>query len=1114
MPDHEYDLQYSKPLYRDSRPLCRPSIGALRDHSSVGIALVFLCIGAVLMSSATAQIVDTARISGVIRDSSGARISSATVSFRNQATGSSFGLRSNSEGLYITPPLAPGDYELKVQAVGFSSLIQQVHLELAQRASVDFTLNVGPTNETVEVRAPAPLLESESSTLSNERTEVDVVNLPLNGRNFAKLMGLTAGVVATNTQFQGLLALAGARGDTSYSVNGLRSEENHFLIDGISDNENHNGLGVIIFPPVDAVQEFRQETSVADARYGHGGGGTINLIFKSGTSKYHGSLFEFLRNADLDARNFFDKSKPAFHLNQFGATFGGPIGNRKDPHTFFFVDGEGTRRDQGLTYVSTVPTPAMRGGNFSQLPQVLLDPTSQVPLAGGGFSRSPFRGNVVSPGLIDPVGLKLIGLYPLPNLPGVANNFLYQPSYRVTSDQGDLRLDHRFSDVDDGFVRYGQARADITQPGRLPAPAVGGAVSGFLNEPSLQAVLSETHTFAPRTVNTARFGWSRVHIQATDIDQNQPYAQEIGIPGSNIPGDPVTYGLPNITITGAASLGSFGNLPAIIVTNNYQFDENLSMVRGGHTIQIGGDFTRLQYNVFQTANLRGSMSFTTAYTSNPTSPAGTGLGLADLLLGKPISGSLQYMDGTRGMRRSDLSVFVQDDYKVNGRLTLNVGVRYENYIGYPWTEVANRAYQFVPPSGVVQVGTNAVPRSGVAARNFNFMPRVGLAWRVTSKTVARAAYGIFYSAPQIGFGINIAANPPNVINTAYANNQFDFGNATPASQGFARPSTGTVIGSALSAVDPNEHMPYTQQWNLTVSHELTAATLVSAAYVGTVGTHLQGWININQPVPGLTPLAQRRPYPLFQSIMGVACVDTSRYHALQLTFEQRPSRGLSFNTSYTWSHALDDSSVNASSLQPFMDTYNRRLDYGNADFDIRHRLVASATYLLPFRASGWLRHAIEGWQLNGILSLYTGLPFTVQSATNTLNIGANSRASYAGAGDGNLPGGARSIQHWFNVASFSAPPLLQFGDVGRNTLRGPGTHQLDFSVFKNFRFREGSMPSLQVRGEAFNLTNTPQFNNPAATIGATGAGTVASSGSFSTFQRLSREVQLALKLYF
>lgn len=1072
----------------------------------------FLFLTALLASGAAAQIVDTGRISGIVQDSSGARIASAKISVRSETTGSAIALLSSNEGAYVTPPLPPGDYELKVGAIGFSPLILHVHLEVAQHASVPVTLNVGAASEALEVKGAAPLLEAESSTLSNERTETAVKNLPLNGRNFAELMGLTAGVINVHTQLTGILPLAAERGDTSYSVNGLRAEENHFLIDGISNNDNHVGLGLIVYPPMDAVQEFRMETSVADARYGHGGGGTVNLIVKSGTSRYHGEVFEFLRNSDLDARNFFDKSRPGFRMNQFGATFGGPVRPGKDPRTFFFADYEGNRTDQALTYVSTVSTQAMRTGDFSRVPQRLYDPASQVPLAGGGFSRSLFTGNIIPDSRMDPVGANLIGLYPLPNLPGIANNYLYQPSHIVTYDEGDFRLDHRFSNSDSAFFRFSEAYADIFQPGSLPPPAAGGNISGAINQPSYQAVLGETHTFAPTTVNIARFGWSRVEIRGTDINQSQPYAQQIGIPGSNIPGDPATYGLPYILVTGAAALGSTA-LPATIVNNNYQFDENLSLTRGRHLIQVGGDFMRLQYNVFQTSNRRGMMRFTTDYSSNPASSDGTGLGLADLLLGKPIAGSLQFIDGSRGLRRSDLSVYLQDDYKITEKLTLNLGIRYENYIGYPWKEVHNRAYNFAPPSGVVQVGTNGVSRSGIPARNLNFMPRAGVAWRIAPRTVLRAAYGIFYSAPQIIGLSSTLMNPPALISTSYTNDPLDFIGATPASAGFSRSTT--VLGSALNAIDPEMRLPYTQQWNASIQHQVTSGTLLSATYVGTAGTHLQGVININQPTPGLTQLPQRRPYPLFQNISEVANVETSRYHALQLTAEQRLAHGLSFNGSYTWSHGLDYLSTYVVPVTvPFMDTYNRRLDYGNADFDVRHRVVASFTYLLPFRTSGRLRQAVEGWQFNGILSLYSGLPFTVVSATNTLNIAASSRASYTGIGDGSLPARQRSLQEWFNVAAFSAPASLAFGNVARNSLAGPSTTQLDFSAFKSFFFKKESTRALQFRAETFNLTNTPQFNNPVSTIGAPGAGAITSAGSPGTFQRLSREVQLALKLYF
>lgn len=564
-------------------------------------------------------------------------------------------------------------------------------------------------------------------------------------------------------------------------------------------------------------------------------------------------------------------------------------------------------------------------------------------------------------------------------------------------------------------------------------------------------------------------------------------------------------------VTGAATLGSTA-LPATVITNNFQFDENLSLVRGRNMIQVGGDLIRRQYNVLQTAIPRGMMRFSTDYSSNPSAAAGTGLGFADLLMGRPIQGSLLFADGTRGLRRSDVSAYVQEDYKIN-KLTLNLGVRYENYLGYPWKETHDRQYNFAPLPGVVQVGTNGTPRSGLAGRNRNFMPRAGLAWRFHSRMVLRAAYGMFYSAPQIIHLSGLASNPPELISASYTNDQFNFPGATPASAGFIR--SHAVAGSALNALDPDSRLPYTHQWNAGVQRQLGSATLVSAAYVGTAATHLQGVININQPTPGITPIPTRRPYPAFQDIREIADVETSRYHALQLTAEQRLADGLSFNASYTWSHTLDYASTGITPTLPaFMNTYNRRLDYGNADFDARHRLVASATYVLPFKTSGYRRQVVSGWQLNGILSVYTGLPFTVQSAANSLNIASSSRLSYAGNGDGSLPESARTLYRWFNTADFSAPAPLQFGNVGRNTLAGPGTKQLDFSVFKNFAFQEGSARSLQFRAEAFNMTNTPQFNNPVATVGAPGAGAIISAGSPNTFQRVSREVQLALKLYF
>ena len=1077
------------------------------------IVLLFAALLAVPV--AESQNVDTGLITGEVHDVSGGVINGVSVNLKNAATGLSSQTVTDSHGLFVSPPLAPGDYEVEVQLTGFNTERERLTLEVAQRASISFVLSPGSTSNTVDVVATAAQLETESSSLSNVRTETAVQNLPLDGRNFANLMGLAAGATPAQTQITGQMALSEVRGATGYSVNGLRMEENHILLDGISDSENHNGLGIVLFPPLDAVEEFREETSVPDARFGRGGGGTVNLVFKSGTSQFHGELFEYLRNSDLDARNFFDKSTIApFKNNQFGGTFGGPLQRGSDPQTFFFLDYQGTRTRQGLTFVDTVPTEAYRQGNFAGGAEIFNPLTTTA--SGTSYTRLPFANNVIPANLINPVSLNLINLYPLPNLPGTANNYVYSPVRSADEDEFDVRVDRRFSQADNGFIRYSQARDLIYQPGPLPAPAVGGVISGISQEPSKQAVISENHVFSPAIVNTFRVGWSRIAITTTDANAGNPLASKLGIPGSNVPGDPLTDGLPLITIAGATTLGSAGNLPALIVTNNYQVDDNISLSLGKHTLQIGGQFQRLQYNLFQVSNLRGTMAFTTAYTSDPSHLAGTGIGLADLLLGAPVSGSLQYLDGDRGFRQSQLAFFIQDDYRVTDKLTVNLGLRYENYLGWPWEEVNHRAYAFIPSNGgsVAQVGTDGIPVSGVNNNSLNFMPRVGLAYKLHPKTVFRAAYGIFYSAPQLPLTVNPAGNPPEIVSTAFTNNQYSYGTASLISDGFSHPAVGSPLGSALTYIPVKTPLPMTQQWNAAIQHQLTGSTLITIAYAGTSGTHLEGSNNLNQPVPGNTSIISRRPYPLYTTINEIEDTASSKYNGLQVSGERRLSAGLTFQISFVYSHALDYISENpGAGGASFLDSYNHKYDYGNSDFNIPRRLSASWNYLLPFKQAGFLKWVVNGWQLNGILSIYDGLPFTVLSATNTLNTGATSHAEYVGSTGGALPSGQQSVAHWFNVAAFTTPPLLQFGDVGKNSLGGPPTRQLDASLFKNFKIGEGEK-NLQFRTEVFNVFNTAQFNNPASTIGAAGVGTITSAGSPYTLQRLSREIQFALKFSF
>lgn len=1060
--------------------------------------------------------VDTGVIMGEVRDNTGALVPNASVTLQNEATGITQTTVTNPTGVYVSAPLHPALYKVQIAMVGFQTSAKTVQLDLAQRAVVDFVLTVGSVSESVEVQAVAPVLQTEDSTISNLRSEKTIKGLPLNGRNFAQLIGLSAGAMPAQTQQSGS-PLTMKRGVTGYAVNGQRLQGNNFLIDGLNNNENHNGLGILIFPPLDAIQEFRVESSVANAQFGHGGGGTINLTFKSGTKSFHGGVFEFFRNSALDAKNFFDSPKspiPPFKQNQFGGTLGGRfIPWEKDPKTFFFVDYEGQRVRQAQTLISSVPTSAFRAGDFAAAPQKIYDPLTQMQ-SGNTFTRQQFPGNRIPTSRLDRVGQNILNLYPLPNLgAGISNNFLYNPLRSINADAFDVKIDRQFSEHDTVFGRFSQSLNDLVEPSQLPAPAVGNGpgVPGPTSQPVHQAVLSATHVFSANRINEARYGFTRLNLRSLNLNYGQNVSQQIGIPGANVPGDILTSGLTIFNINGFQGLGDNGFSPAIIISQNLEVNDNFTWIRGRHTIKYGGGIARREYNAFQSDTLHGTMSFGTAYSSNPAAPQGTGSGAADVLLGKPGSGLIRYLTGTRGFRRSELAFYVQDDFRLNARLTFNLGLRYENCLGCPWNEVNNRQYQFLPATGTLaRVGRNGVPGNGVNGQNKNFGPRAGFAFQIHPKTVLRAGYGIFYSYPLLDITRNLSSNPPEFIASSFTNNQFDYPSARPASAGFDRPAAGNTFGTPINAINATDPTPYIQQWNAALQRQFPRALSLTIAYVGTKGTHLESQYDLNQPVPGITPVTQRQPYPQFQGIRLSSNRESSIYHGLQVTGERRFGQGLTMLLAYTYSHAIDE---NSGDFQSPMNVRAFRLDRGNADHDVRHRFTASASYALPFHpANVLLRQAIAGWQVNGILSWYGGLPFSVGSSTNTLNIGSGTRADRICTGD--LPSSERTFQRWFNTSCFTAPGPQLFGNGGRNILRGPGTKQLDFSLFKDFPFNEDGARRLQFRAEAFNLTNTPQFNNPGATAGAAGAGVISSAGSPLTLQRTPRQLQLALKLYF
>ena len=1083
----------------------------------------------VLASTLTAQIVETGVITGVVRDNSGAIILKAHVALRNDSTGLTTNTETDSQGIFVSPPLHPGNYSLEIEAPGFKTEVEHVRLEVGQRVSADAALVVGAAAQTVEVQAAGELLETESSSVGNLRSEEAVRDLPLNGRNFNELFSLGAGVIPTTTQSVSI-PYTQQRGPSYFAINGSRPQENRTLLDGIGDQENHNSM-TALFPPIDAIQEFSEETDDADARYGRGNGGTINAVIKSGTNQYHGEGFEFLRNTALDARNYFNipkagptGQKAALRQNEFGVTFGGPVFYKQaNPKTFFFADYAGKRFAQGQTNVESVPVVNITSAGYDFTDYFLQNPNLVIknPL---NKTITYTKNNPVipanTPGL-DQTGINILNFYQKYAQPNygsanaVANNFFYGPLLIINEDDFDVKIDRKFTEKDSAFLRYSQGHDIFSQPGILPTPLVGDVICGPASDPAHQAVLSETHVFSPTILNTARYGWTRFFVYAKNWDAGLNLASptNLNIPGVDFANNPLSDGLPVITFNGSTAIGDAGNSPTNIGTNNYQWDDDLTLVRGKHSLDLGFDLIRLEYNMFQTGAEHGSEAFGTRY---------TGLAWSDLLFGAPTSGSYSFPSEV-GLRQSDLSFYAQDNYKVSNRLTLNLGVHYENFLGWPWTEVHNKEYAFVPSISTTtleQVGSSGVPKSGLSGNNANFAPRVGAAYKVSNKTVFHAGFGIYYAAPDVGNSSTLSANVP-VDDYWVFNNSATFGaatNGTPfnyARYGYVH--TTVTSGSGLQpntpafAVNPSDKTPYTEQWHAAIEQQIPFSTVLKFAYVGTKGTHLDNFRDINAGQLGLngaTTVSAVRPYPFFAQISELETRQVSSYNAVQVTAERR-AHGLSFLGSYTYSHALDEGSAESASVT---NPYDLRYDYGNADYNVPNRFVASSNYQLPFKGSGVLGPLERGWQVNAIAQFFDGLPFSVASGT-ALGDGLSPRAQLLpGFGNGSLPKGQRTLGKWFNTAAFAVPTAGTWGNSGRNILQGPGTKSVDFSLFKDTHLTESKV--LQLRAEAFNLANTPQFNNPAATANTAAIGTISSAAAESTFQRTERQIQFAAKITF
>jgi hypothetical protein len=1159
-------------------------------------SLFFFC------ANANAQ-KDTGNIVGVVRDSGGGVIPGAKVTVTDVERGTNFETVTDGTGNYVVGPLKVGRYTITVEKPNFKTAVAgPVQLDVQGRVEANVKLEIGQISQRVEVTVQNPLLETETSTMGQVMDKERIETLPLNGRNFAQLAQLGVGVVPSEP---------GSRvsGTFGFSVDGARSLQNNFLLDGIDNNSNLgdvlNESSYVIQPPIDAIEEFKVQTNDYSAEFGRGNGAILNAVIKSGTNGYHGDVFEYLRNDVFDASPFFIvDSKPSYKQNQFGATFGGPI--RKDK-TFFFGDYEGFRLSKGLPQTTTLPDQSMVGGDFSELltntPAIAIDPNSGQPNGAVAFdcSGNPTFGgeifnarltqvvpttvhnpsglcgvpiavngtgtptNVFPNGSVDPLAARLAALIPAPNSDNPGFNFIALPVRTETRNNFDVRIDHTFSTKDSIFGRFSYE----DQPSFIPSPFNnvldgGGFFDGHEDFSYRSAAVSETHVLDSSHVNEFRFGYNRINAHRFQNNFNENVSSELDFPG--VPFEPGTNngGLPSITFSdgSAPELGSSGFLPSVEKQNSYVITDNFTWIKGRHSLKFGTELRFEQFSIFQPSQSRGAVDFGTAFTDNPAAPGTGGDGFASFLLGISDGGSIVNLHNVQYSRQI-YAGFVQDDFKASSRLTINMGLRYELYTTVKAANNEQANFDFgcgclIVPTGQTAVLTPtlatqiSIERNGspglVSPTLHNFAPRLGLAYKISDKLVLRSSYGIFYGGQENGPYSNPSPgfNPPFFVTQSF--NQ-------PCTQNSANPNPGQVDCSipgfnslqqgfpanaltdpntpTLFSISPTIRTPFMQQWFLGFQYELPANTVAEVSYVGSHGSNLFGLFNGNQAVPtadSSIPLAVRRPDPNID-----AGIDTlrsnlfSNYNGLQVRLEKRFSNGLQFEAAYTYSHALDDASnasLGSQNQGDFRLQTDPQLEYGNADFDIRHRFVFSYVYDLPFGkdqkfggdATGVKNQLIGNWQIVGIVSAQTGNWFTpTDDLVNTSNSDCGgavfncARPNVAGN-----PNGAHCLPGTlFNTCAFVANTVQgTFGDAGRNIIRGPGLQNWDISFIKQFPVHEEM--HFEFRAEFFNIWNHPNltFADETTTNENFSIERGASQFGFPTASHDPRLIQFALKFYF
>jgi outer membrane receptor protein involved in Fe transport len=1101
--------------------------------------------------------VTTGTIVGSVADSSGAVMPNAEITVVHQGTSESRRVRTNERGEFVVPYVRIGEYSITAETSGFRPETQTgITVQVDQTVKIAFTLQVGAVAEKVEVSSAAPLIDAATSSLGQVIGNRKILDLPLNGRNTFAL-----GLLAGNT-----IPMQGMGTNLPFVTGGGRFALNDVLLDGVDNNTGVTGTaqgrnGIAYTPSVDAVEEFKVKTNNFSAEFGRSAGGVISATIKSGTNDLHGSGWEFVRNEKFDANNFFSNAggvqRQPFKQNQFGFTLGGPVEIPKlyngRNHTFFFGDFEGTRRrTSASSNVFDIPPMDFRSGDFSAYRPGIFDPRARRIGPNGSVISTPLPQNKMPASLLNPSSVAVLGLLPPPNFgaPGAqSRNYLRIAPAPYNNNQFDAKIDHRLNDRDTLSARFSLADPLTRGAGSFDG-FIGGGSSTTRNVRSL--AFSEIHIFSPSVVNEFRAGYSRHNSSILDNDTaagiafaNKNNIAMFPFPLLNFPSIAFSY---SGQVSGSGQFsGLGGSAPDLEIENTFQLMDSVSITRGNHTFKTGADVRRFR---FDSISGGGTVVYGSIFSSS-SDTAGSGAPLADFLFGYPSS-----LDGKQLLdwaRQRDLyaGFFFQDDWKVSPRLTINAGVRYDLYT-QP-VDARDRGGVFDPATGrIVVAGKDGFSRALVRADHNNFAPRLGFAFSASPKFTIRSGAGIFFARREQNAGVSLigsnipntpvavfpavsagsTVSPPATINTPIRLDQIDASltGVTPANPVSFQIRTPDLLNS------PD---PYVAQWNFSLQYALHRDLMIETSYSGAKGTKLMSRRNVNQirledALAGRTTQADR-PFPLINNPIALdGGASNSIYNSLNVRLEKRYSAGFSFLMNYTWSKNIESNgngdssySQNGGTAYP-LDSYNLTKERSYAPLDVPHVFNFNYGYEFPFgRGKRWingkgpLNWVLGGWQINGILTKRSGFVTDIRSS---LIAAANQLFATFNVPD-RVPGVSMylpnpGVDGFFNPAAFTNPQQVRnakgtlitlFGNAARRVGRGPGSTNLDFSLFKNFRVRERF--NVQFRAEAFNLTNTPTFSLPSASNAALTIGTP-NFGKLGSSSATGRQVQFALKLNF